>query len=110
MKYDDNTELGLKWAGLVPVRTAYDWDPATFFKGVVESNVVGVEAPIWAETVRNITAVEFLALPRIPALAEVGWTPQGQRSWESFKMRVATHAPRWNILGLNYYRSPEISW
>ena len=110
MKYDDNTELGLKWAGLVEVRTAYDWDPATFFKGVPEANIVGVEAPIWAETVRNITAVEYLALPRLPALAEVGWTPQNIRSWDSFKTRVAAHASRWNLLGLNYYRSPQIPW
>jgi len=110
MKYDDNTELGLKWAGLVPVRTAYDWDPATFFKGVVESNIVGVEAPIWSETVRNITAVQYLALPRLPALAEVGWSPQSIRSWDSFSTRVASHASRWNLLGLNYYRSPQIPW
>jgi len=110
MKYDDNTELGLKWAGLVEVQTAYDWDPATFFKGVSESNIAGVEAPIWSETVRNITAVEYLALPRLPALAELGWTPQANRSWDSFKTRVASHAARWNLLGLNYYRSPQIPW
>lgn len=110
MKYTDRTELGLKWAGLIEVRDAYDWDPATYMKGVTESNVMGVEAPIWAETVRNITAVEYLAFPRIPALAEVGWTPQASRNWESFRTRLATHAPRWNLLGINYYRSPQIDW
>lgn len=110
MKYDDNTELGLKWAALVEVRTAYDWDPATLIKGVVESNIAGVEAAIWAETVRNITAVEYLAMPRLPAIAEVGWTPQAGRSWDSFKTRIASHAPRWNLLGINYYRSPQVPW
>jgi hexosaminidase len=110
MKYDDNTELGLKWAALIEVRDAYDWDPATYMKGVTEPNIAGVEAPIWAETVRNITAVEYLAVPRIPALAEVGWTPQSARNWESFRTRIATHAPRWNFLGINYYRSPQIPW
>jgi len=60
--------------------------------------------------VRNITAVEYLAIPRLPALAEVGWTPQSARNWESFRTRVATHAPRWNFLGVNYYRSPQIAW
>jgi hexosaminidase len=60
--------------------------------------------------VRNITAVQYLAFPRIPALAEVGWTPQSSRSWDSFKMRIATHAPRWNFLGVNFYRSPQIPW
>jgi hexosaminidase len=110
MKYDDNTELGLKWAALIEVRDAYDWDPATYMKGVTEPNITGVESAIWAETVRNITAVEYLSIPRLPALAEVAWTPQSARNWESFRTRVATHAPRWNFLGVNYYRSPQIPW
>jgi hexosaminidase len=110
MKYNQSTELGLAWAGLVEVRTAYDWDPATYMKGVGESNIVGVEGPLWSETIRNITAAEYLAVPRLPALAEVGWTPQAARSWESFRRRLAAQAPRWNVLGVNYYRSPQIPW
>ncbi len=110
MKYDRNTELGLTWAGLIEVQHAYEWDPATFMKGVTESNIVGVEAPMWTETLRNMTALQYLAMPRLPALAEVAWTPQSARSWESFRARIATHAPRWNILGVNYYRSPQIPW
>jgi hexosaminidase len=110
MKYDKNTELGLTWAALIEVRDAYDWDPATYMKGVTEPNIIGVEAAIWSETLQNITAVEYLAMPRLPALAEVAWTPQSARNWESFRNRLATHAPRWNFLGVNYYRSPQISW
>jgi len=49
-------------------------------------------------------------LPRMPAVAEVGWTPQANRNWESFRSRLATHAPRWNYLGMNYYHSPQIPW
>ncbi|MEO5579832.1 MAG: beta-N-acetylhexosaminidase [Gemmatimonadaceae bacterium] len=110
MKYTAQTELGLTWAAIIETRDAYDWDPATYMKGVSESNIVGVEAPIWSETVRNITAVQYLAFPRLPALSEVAWTPQSARSWDSFRTRIATHAPRWNILGVNYYRSPQIPW
>ena len=110
MKYDANTELGLRWAALIEVRDAYDWDPATYMKGVAEPNIAGVEAALWSETVRNITAVEYLVMPRLPALAEVAWTPQSARSWDSFRQRLATHAPRWNFLGVNYYRSPQVPW
>jgi hexosaminidase len=110
MKYDATTELGLQWAGLVDVRTTYDWDPATYNPGVPESMIVGVEAPMWSETLRNITAVQFLAMPRLPSVAEVGWTAQGSRSWDSFRRRIATHAPRWNYLGINYHRAREIPW
>ncbi|HJQ09939.1 MAG TPA: beta-N-acetylhexosaminidase [Gemmatimonadaceae bacterium] len=110
MKYTPATELGLNWAAYVEVRDAYDWDPAMYLKGVPESSIVGVEAPMWSETLRNIGAVFYLALPRMPAVAEIGWTPQATRSWESFRSRVVTHAPRWNYLGWNYYRSPQLPW
>ena len=110
MKYSPATELGLNWAGFVEVRTVYDWDPGTSLAGVDESQMVGLEGPIWSETVRNITAVEYLAVPRLPALAEVGWTPQGARNWEDFRVRLAEHSRRWNLLGINWYRSPQVAW
>jgi len=49
-------------------------------------------------------------MPRLPAVAEVGWTPQAGRDWTSFRTRIAAHAPRWNQLGINWYRSPEVAW
>ncbi|HMG70153.1 MAG TPA: beta-N-acetylhexosaminidase [Gemmatimonadaceae bacterium] len=110
MKYTATTELGLTWAAMIEVNTAYNWDPALYMPGVTEQNVVGVEAPIWGETVRNIAAVEYLAMPRLAALAEVAWTPQASREWSSFRSRLAAQAPRWNYLGVNYYRSPLIPW
>jgi len=110
MKYTPATELGQHWAAYVEVRDSYDWDPATYMKGVTERDIFGVEAPIWSETLRNITAVEYLAIPRLPAVAEVAWTPQAVRNWESFRTRIVTHQQRWNYLGINFYRSPQLPW
>jgi hexosaminidase len=110
MKYDPKTELGLKWAGLLEVNDAYNWDPAQYLAGVTEQSIIGVEAPLWGETLRNITAAEYLAMPRLLAIAEVAWTPQASREWQGFRARVAAQAPRWNYLGINYYRSPQIPW
>ena len=110
MKYTPATELGLKWAAYIEVRDAYDWDPATYMPGVNDSNIIGVEAALWSETLRNISAAEYLIMPRLPAVAEVAWTPQRARDWENFRVRLSTHAPRWNYLGINYYRSPQIPW
>ncbi len=110
MKYSPTTELGLRWAGLIEVNDAYNWDPALYLAGVTEQNIVGVEAALWSETVRNITAAEYLAMPRLVAIAEVAWTPQASREWQDFRSRLAAHAPRWNYLGINYYRSPQIPW
>ena len=110
MKYAATTELGLRWAGIVTLRTTYDWDPATFFSGVGEQSILGVEAPLWSESIRNISAAFYLALPRLPSVAEIGWTPQASRNFESFTERIAAHAPRWRLLGMNYHRSDEVRW
>jgi hexosaminidase len=110
MKYTATTELGLTWAALIEVNTAYNWDPAHYMPRVTEDIIVGIEAPIWGETVRNITAVEYLAMPRLAALAEVAWTPQISREWQDFRSRLAAQAPRWNYRGVNYYRSPVVPW
>jgi hexosaminidase len=65
---------------------------------------------MWAETLRNIGAVQYLAMPRLPAVAELGWTPQAGKDWESFRVRLASQASRWHYLGINYFRSPQIPW
>ncbi|HEY0995809.1 MAG TPA: family 20 glycosylhydrolase, partial [Gemmatimonadaceae bacterium] len=110
MKYDSSTVLGLRWAGLVSVRTAYDWDPATLTPGIGEPSILGVEAPLWSETLARFSDVEFMAFPRIAAVAEVGWSAQDARGWDAFRRRLAAHGPRLRALGINFYPSPEIDW
>ena len=110
MKYDDQTALGLNWAGFVSVRQAYDWDPAMLVPGIAPGAVLGIEAPLWSETLTNIRDVEFLAFPRLAAIADLAWSPAAGHDWEAFRTRLAEQAPRWTALGINFYRAPDIHW
>ncbi len=110
MKYDADTPLGLQWAGLVPVRDAYDWEPTSYLAGVGEAQVIGVEAPLWAETLRTLKEIEFMVLPRLPGIAEIGWSPRDGRNWEEYRTRLAAQAPRWDAEDVTYYRSPQVNW
>ena len=110
MKYDQNTPIGLTWAAVIEVKDSYDWDPAAMAEGVPESSLLGVEAPLWSETLGNINDVEYLAFPRLAAIAEVGWTAQSRRNWEDFRERLGAQGPRWRALGLNFYASPQVPW
>jgi hexosaminidase len=110
MKYTPQSELGLRWAGFIELRTAYEWDPATYNPGLTEESIVGVEAPLWSETVKNLGAAQYLLVPRLPAIAEVAWSAQSARGWEDFRSRIAAHAARWRLLGINYYPSPQVEW
>lgn len=110
MQYQPGTELGLHWAAYLQPDTVYNWNPATLSPGIREADILGLEAPLWSETIRNITAAMFLAVPRVPTMSEVAWTPQAARDWNDFRQRIAMHAPRWRLLGINYYPSAQIPW
>ena len=110
MKYDDGTALGLSWAGTIGVATAYGWDPATLLAQVPPDAVLGVEAPLWSETLVSMDDVEFMAFPRLAAVAEVAWTPQAARQPDDFRARLGRQAPRWSALGINAFWTPEIDW
>ncbi|MBC6470015.1 beta-N-acetylhexosaminidase [Actinomadura alba] len=109
-KYHSGTPLGLDWAGHVGVRDSYAWDPATLVDGVEEQDIAGVEAPLWTETVTGAGDIDFMTFPRLPALAEIGWSPARGRSWESYRDRLAAHGARWTAAGVAFYRSPEVPW
>ena len=110
MKYDENTPIGLDWAGYIEVDTAYGWDPATRLSGVGEPAILGVEAPLWSETLRDLDDIEFMAFPRLPAIAELGWSPAATHDWVSFSTRLGAYGPRWELQGVDFYRSPQIAW
>ncbi|MBQ0049691.1 MAG: family 20 glycosylhydrolase [Bacteroidales bacterium] len=52
---------------------------------------LGVGANLWTETVNDNKEAEHQFFPRMIALAEVGWTPEQQKNWGSFRQRVQTH-------------------
>ena len=98
------------WAGLIEVQTAYNWDPGAYLSGVPASAILGVEAPLWTETITELADIEYMAFPRLPAIAELGWSPQSHADWDTFKVRLGAQGPRWTVQGINYYRSPQVPW
>ena len=103
MKYDASTQLGLQWAGYTNVQDSYQWDPVRQVAGVGAKDVLGVEAPLWGETVTSIRDVEYLAFPRLIGIAEIGWSPARGRSWAEYRTRLGAQGPLLDALGVNYY-------
>jgi hexosaminidase len=109
-KYDSSTRIGLSWAGPTSVEKAYDWDPATLLQGVDESAVLGVESPLWTETVTTVDDIEYLAFPRLVAIAEIGWSPVAMHDWAAFRNRLGAQAPRWSAMGVNFAPADGVPW
>ncbi|MEU6949072.1 beta-N-acetylhexosaminidase [Streptomyces sp. NPDC046316] len=110
MKYTKETKLGLAWAGYVEVHRSYDWNPAAYLPGAPAEAVKGVEAPLWTETVSENAHIDQMAFPRLPGVAELGWSPAATHDWEAYRTRLAAQGPRFEALGIDYYRSPQVPW
>ena len=62
----------------------------------------GVQATFGCEWVANNEYLEYLALPRLMAVAEAGWTPQQDKDFEDFRRRMTLDREMLDLGGYNY--------
>jgi hexosaminidase len=110
MKYDSTTHIGLHWAALIEVDQAYNWHPETIAEGITKDNILGLESPLWTETVETMDDIEYLVFPRLIGHAELGWSLPESRDWENYKKRLAAHGQRLKDKGVDFYQSPLVIW
>jgi len=110
MQYDSTSKYGLHWAAYIEIDSAYNWEPSTMVPGVTQADILGIEAPMWTETIDNMDALEYMAFPRLPGIAEIGWSPKSVRNWEGYRKRLGQHGKRMEAMGIGYYPSKQIEW
>jgi hexosaminidase len=110
MQYDSVSTFGLHWAAYIEVDKGYNWDPANLVPEIKRENIVGIEAPLWSETVSNRFEAEYLIFPRLLGYAEIGWTPVELRNWDEYKVRLANHGERMEAMNISFYPSKLVDW
>jgi hexosaminidase len=92
--------------GHVPLETVYSFDPVPKnFSATQAQRVLGTQGQLWTEYIATERHLEYLAFPRLTALAEVAWTPAQGKDYAGFQQRLRVHEQRLNSLGVNYRRS-----
>jgi hexosaminidase len=110
MQYDKRSKYGLHWAAYIPVDTAYQWIPETHIKGIPKESILGIEAPLWSETISNNDELEYLAYPRVIGYAELGWSTKENLNWEDYKKRLASQQQFLDRMNIKYYPTKLIDW
>lgn len=108
MKYDSITKLGLKWAGYIELDDAYNWDPSNYVQDITDDQIIGIEAPLWTETIETTKDIEYMVFPRLLAYAEIGWSQAEKKDWEGFKSRLKFQLKKLDKLDVLYYNSPKL--
>ncbi len=94
----------------LPLDKVYSFEPMpSGLAPEFESHILGGQCNLWTEYVQSLPHVEYMAFPRLCALAEVDWSPKAARSWSSFSERLKTHELRLEQLGINYRRDTSVT-
>ena len=94
--------------GFIPIEKVYSLDPAPDSLSVeARSHILGTQANLWTEYMTNEQMVEYQALPRMSALAEVQWTQPGRKNYNAFLQRLTLFT---NILEQYHYTYAKHLW
>jgi len=70
-------------------------------------HLLGVQANLWAEFMRSEERVEYMAYPRVAALAEIAWSAPNRIDWKSFESRMPAQRARYDLLGIRYAKQTQ---
>ncbi|MBR4967569.1 MAG: beta-N-acetylhexosaminidase [Bacteroidaceae bacterium] len=87
------------------VKAVYDYAP---IPASVPTNLhkyyIGVQGTFWTEHVQHNDLLEYLALPRLTAIAETGWTPAAKKNFSDFQERITKDTLLLNYNNYDYGR------
>ena len=100
---EDKDSEPLAVGNFLPLGEVYGYDP--IIPGLDEqaaSHILGAQGQLWTEYMRDMKEVEYMAFPRACALAELVWTPKGQKDYGAFLERMKVQEKRFDAAGVNY--------
>ena len=87
--------------GYNPVENVYAYDPIpTALPDSLHRYILGAQANVWTEYILTPKHVEYMVMPRMPALSEVLWSDPKQKDFNDFKRRLTEHRKDW--YNINY--------
>jgi len=89
--------------GLTTLKDVYHYNPTPAELNEAEKkHILGAQGNLWTEYIATPEYAEYMAVPRMIALAEVNWTPESRINLERFMRKLDVHFQRLGILDVNY--------
>ena len=87
--------------GHLPIEKVYSLDPYEGLNADEQQYILGVQGNLWTEFISEFDHAEYMLLPRLAALAEVGWS-YDNKDFDSFKKRETSLARLYDAYGYKY--------
>jgi hexosaminidase len=105
----DRDKEPLAIGGYLPLEKVYLYDPLPAAIAPDQAHhVLGTQAQLWTEYISTPQHCQYMAFPRLCALAETAWLPPEQKDLADFKRRLRTHLRRLDALGVAYRRPEDL--
>ncbi len=106
-----STKEPLAIGGYLPLQKVYSYEPIPEQLSAEEAKyVLGTQGNLWTEYIDTPEKLTYMVLPRMQALAEIGWTQKENKSYENFAARLNYHFGLWKKMGLNFAdKSSEVN-
>jgi len=89
--------------GYLPLDRVYEYEPIPAgLHPKMAHHVLGTQAQLWTEYMPTPDQVEYMAFPRLSALAEVAWSDRDRRHYDEFVDRLIPMLARLDRLGVKY--------
>jgi hexosaminidase len=99
----DKEHEPLAIGGFLPIDKVYELEPTASLTEEQAKHILGAQANIWTEYIPTTEHVEYMALPRMAALAEVQWTLPEKKDFTDFTGRLPRLTQLYRRDGLNYH-------
>ena len=95
----------LAMGGPTLLKTMYEYNPVPEVLTSEEAGyIMGVEGCVWTEYMPTPERVEYMAWPRMCAIAESGWS-SAPKDWDGFTRRLEAHLGRLDRLDVGYCKA-----
>jgi hexosaminidase len=96
---EDSVTIG----NYTPLDEVYSYNPVSKELNAGQAKyILGSQANVWTEYMKNPRKVEYMIFPRMSALSEVLWTEPAQKNWSDFEKRMQTQFNRYRLWGANF--------
>jgi len=89
--------------GFTTLKKVYSFEPIPEELTADEGkHILGAQGNVWTEYIPTPEHAEYMALPRMIAIAEIDWSPANLRNWDNFRQRLDSQFKRLEYMGVNY--------
>ena len=100
---DNTDDEPLAIGGYIPVERVYEFEPIPSDLTEEEAkHILGAQANLWVEYIKDMNTVFYRILPRMDALTEVQWVSPEQKDYDSFLKRAYKMVEFYDLKGWNY--------